>query len=1157
MAATSSVTVALRIKPAAPDDKAENCCLEVAESLDGQKALVTVKGKGGSLSEFNFDTVFMDSAASGRSQQASSAVLPNTQRDVFDRVAKPLCRAVLRGMHASILAYGQTGSGKTYTMLGPLDSERQRDGEQLGLVPRCLNYLFKRLPRPPPSAGSAEQLFQQHEGDGDAEQVEEEGDEGRVLSWKMEVQFVEIYQERLFDLLQFPVAQQSSFSQQAFASGGGGSISNSNNGNNSVGLAVRYDKHGKGAHVAGAVRKEVFCLDDALEAFRSGLRVRRTSETKLNTSSSRSHAMFSVFLTQTKTEPAVGDDVKSIVNAQLHLVDLAGSERQKDTQAVGERLREAGKINSSLSILSQVVRELAESGGNGGHIPYRDSKLTFLLMNSLGGSGKAAVIATLNQQQQHAMETRSTLGFAALSKSVRLRPVANQMLALSNERVLALVRERAELAAELKRLQALNCRIGDRTVEEVKPSPRTSVKSSEDLFQALIYATEAAEVAKAQLRAVLRFKSATCVRQASSEESTAENQTEVLSVSNEDEKPQQRLLQLLLRHSMYSPQLLLQLQEDGFTGEKEGEVNHFLRLQAVLVRLLELQPPTGQSSHAAVLPSHARTLGSTSGTVAVALAAAFEKALSMLKTDCLHSNKGLDSLRQETMGEEPPPDGTVAFNGDETMNHSDASCSKLETASASKHKKDAAEEDFDNAEELDNARLLWEPQLLAAAELLGTLADAALVNDATRQASVGAARDEGPGVIYSDAIDEALQRLATLRGFVTLQKKDDSGRPCREHQEEDASVDLPSGESEPVESQQRNSQCCEEQNQDSRSSTLASRGMSSTDAPEEAAAFPLSPRFAGGPILASNCGTGAASPPRHSTVSATSDLNSVVTMPAAGESGNAAVEGLDAEDTKNSEPDYEQLKELLEQERRQNQVLKGKIAELELKHQSCPPPCQHHNSQDKNEEHRMIGLPFLLPLSAICDGQQIYGGQLTFCVHPNPGDPLATEDKSYNGPCYISIWEESEENEERKTSSLIDSVPFSLLRKVSRVRDNDKNRGFSATSSFEQASNGVAQEGPHSEQQQASQVSNSLGYTRFLYRLYFRQPVTISRKGSSDTGAGKSSKISWVTVAIHGDMVRQWNISSTEDCDKLILRAMRRGAGKHRQDCCSVRHHKR
>lgn len=96
------------------------------------------------------------------------------------------------------------------------------------------------------------------------------------------------------------------------------------------------------------------------------------------------------------------------------------------------RLREAGKINSSLSILSQVVRELAENGGSSGHVPYRDSKLTFLLMNSLGGTGKAAVIATLNQQQQHSAETRSTLAFAALSKGVRLRPVANQTLTLSH-----------------------------------------------------------------------------------------------------------------------------------------------------------------------------------------------------------------------------------------------------------------------------------------------------------------------------------------------------------------------------------------------------------------------------------------------------------------------------------------------------------------------------------------------------------------------------------------------------------------------------------------------------------------------------------------------------------------------------------------------------
>ena len=109
MAATSSVTVALRIKPTDSEDMAGRGCLEVSESSDGQKAVVTVKGKAGALSEFVFDTVFMDSLPPKRSEQPTSAVLPNTQRDVFVKIAKPLCRAVLQGMHASILAYGQTG----------------------------------------------------------------------------------------------------------------------------------------------------------------------------------------------------------------------------------------------------------------------------------------------------------------------------------------------------------------------------------------------------------------------------------------------------------------------------------------------------------------------------------------------------------------------------------------------------------------------------------------------------------------------------------------------------------------------------------------------------------------------------------------------------------------------------------------------------------------------------------------------------------------------------------------------------------------------------------------------------------------------------------------------------------------------------------------
>lgn len=178
---------------------------------------------------------------------------------------------------------------------------------------------------------------EQDQDDDDHDEEQGPDDEDKVLDWKMEVQFVEIYQERLFDLLGSPLQQQNSLQQQSSLTPGGLPGGNTSNNNSTGGLAVRYDKHGKGAHVAGAVRREVVCLEDALDAFRLGLRVRRTSETKLNASSSRSHAIFSVFLTQTKREAALDGEMKSVVTAQLHLVDLAGSERQKDTQAVGER----------------------------------------------------------------------------------------------------------------------------------------------------------------------------------------------------------------------------------------------------------------------------------------------------------------------------------------------------------------------------------------------------------------------------------------------------------------------------------------------------------------------------------------------------------------------------------------------------------------------------------------------------------------------------------------------------------------------------------------------------------------------------------------------------------------------------------------------------
>ncbi|KAL8273845.1 hypothetical protein Esti_002168 [Eimeria stiedai] len=1097
MAATSSVTVALRIKPAAADDKVENGCLEVTESADGQKALVTVKGKAGALSEFAFDTVFTDSRNSCQS------------------------------------------SGKTYTMLGPLDSDRQRNPDHQGLLPRCLNFLFEHLSQP--AASAAEEQPQQQlkrpehrEGHQRKDHNENDGDEDEteVISWKMEVQFVEIYQERIFDLLGFPPPNSFSFQQQTLGSGGAAPGSSGNNNNNtSAGLAVRYDKHGKGAYVAGAVRKEVFCLEDALEAFRAGLRVRRTSETKLNTSSSRSHAIFSVFLTQTKTEPAVGDDIKSIVAAQLHLVDLAGSERQKDTQAVGERLREAGKINSSLSILSQVVRELAEGGGSGGHVPYRDSKLTFLLMNSLGGSGKAAVIATLNQQQQHAMETRSTLGFAALSKSVRLRPVANQMLTLSNaERVLTLVRERAQMAAELKRLQALVGAKDDISNEEIVSPSATTSACLADLFQALIDATEAAEVARRQLRVVLRCDSGQYSLQADSDQGTMAEKGAHHDGGGANQ--QHHLLQLLLRHSMYSPQLLLQLQEAGHEKDAEKGVSTFLRSQAILVRLLELQRQPDSSLHGALAAnSSACNCAVTSVAVAEALSSALEKAVPLLKSSTLIPREQHKSC-QEAAGTKK----VFEEQGPSHQNEDTKSCFDVSSASAGSSIEDeqkggAIEEDVDQPDRVGFFRSLWEPQMLAAAELLGNLAEAALLNDAARQKGVNGAMAGESGIICSNAIDDALQRLAGLRGFKTLAKKHNIEQECSELQETDASVDRSSADT------------------DSRSSTLASRGISSMDAPEETTFFPLSPRSE---ALAER------SVPLNSSDTApqVSDDHSVASVACTAQPQAAAVQVLEAqEDASGSargvsgELDYEQLRDMLEKERSRSRALEKRLAELELQCQNYSNSFQFNGAsfpQESGEEQRVIGLPFVLPLSAICDGQNIFRGQLTFCVHSHPGEPLARKDPSYSGPCYISIWEDGGETVKEKTIPLIDSVPFTFLKKVSRVRESSKAKGFCAV---EEQSAEVSQ----LDEQRACKASTSSASTHYVYRLYFRQPVAISPRGHVNTASDKPSCISWVTVAIQGDMIGRWNIRTTEDCDKLILQAMRRGAGKHQHDCGSVR----
>ncbi|XP_062599785.1 kinesin-like protein KIF15 [Saccostrea cucullata] len=180
----------------------------------------------------------------------------------------------------------------------------------------------------------------------------------------------------------------------------------------------------KGVFVDRLTEISVTTALEAYEVLTSGWINRRVASTSMNRESSRSHAVFTI---QIESKQPQGKGVKNLKESQLNLVDLAGSERQKDTNAVGQRLKEAGSINKSLSILGNVIMSLVDiAHGKSRHIPYRDSRLTFLLRDSLGGNAKTHIIACIHPGSKSFGETLSTLHFARRAKMIKNKAVVNE-----------------------------------------------------------------------------------------------------------------------------------------------------------------------------------------------------------------------------------------------------------------------------------------------------------------------------------------------------------------------------------------------------------------------------------------------------------------------------------------------------------------------------------------------------------------------------------------------------------------------------------------------------------------------------------------------------------------------------------------------------------
>ncbi|KAK7904386.1 hypothetical protein WMY93_016993 [Mugilogobius chulae] len=296
------------------------------------------------------------------------ADMDTTQDAVFSCVAKNIVESCMNGYNGTIFAYGQTGSGKTFTMLGPSDLDNFTD-ELRGVIPRSFEYLFFLINR----------------------EVERSQQSKTFLC---KCSFIEIYNEQIYDLLDTASAS----------------------------LFVRENIK-KGVFVEGAVEKFVRSAAEAYQVLSLGWRNRRVASTSMNRESSRSHAVFTMTL---ESKESI-NEVVNIRMSQLNLVDLAGSERQKDTHTEGSRLKEASSINRSLMCLGQVIMALVDvSNGKNRHICYRDSKLTFLLRDSLGGNAKTCVIANVHPGSKCFGETLSTLQFAQRAKLIKNKAVINE-----------------------------------------------------------------------------------------------------------------------------------------------------------------------------------------------------------------------------------------------------------------------------------------------------------------------------------------------------------------------------------------------------------------------------------------------------------------------------------------------------------------------------------------------------------------------------------------------------------------------------------------------------------------------------------------------------------------------------------------------------------
>ncbi|XP_062402973.1 kinesin-like protein KIF21A isoform X2 [Sardina pilchardus] len=411
----SSVRVALRIRPQLAREKIEGChiCTFVTPA---EPQVMLGKDKA-----FTYDYVFdMDSQ----------------QDAIYANCTEKLIEGCFEGYNATIFAYGQTGSGKTYTMGTGFDVNIME--EEMGIIPRAVTHLFKGIEQRKQTA------------------IEQ----GRpVPEFKINAQFLELYNEEVLDL--FDSTRDIEARKQKSH------------------IKIHEDANG-GIYTVGVTTRTVASEAEMLQCLKLGALSRTTASTQMNVQSSRSHAIFTIHLCQVRvctmdnqgdeTDNRLANDSSEMdefetLTAKFHFVDLAGSERLKRTGATGDRAKEGISINCGLLALGNVISALGDRSKRTSHVPYRDSKLTRLLQDSLGGNSQTVMIACISPSDRDFMETLNTLKYANRARNIKNKVMVNQDKA--SQQISALRTEIARLQIELMEYRTGKRMVGEDGMESI------------------------------------------------------------------------------------------------------------------------------------------------------------------------------------------------------------------------------------------------------------------------------------------------------------------------------------------------------------------------------------------------------------------------------------------------------------------------------------------------------------------------------------------------------------------------------------------------------------------------------------------------------------------------------------------------------------------